>query len=141
MSHPIHPLIVHFPIACWSLVTIGDGLMFFGWALSFAPLINGMLLMGCIFALVAMLAGLYELLRLHIMEDVQQVVDCHMYAAVVTLCFYSISLFIRWNGGVPMPSVWALLGSFLGFVSLIVTGWYGGRLVYQYGVGLDKHSS
>ncbi|WP_343251093.1 DUF2231 domain-containing protein, partial [Pseudoxanthomonas sp. KAs_5_3] len=24
MRHPLHPALVHFPIACWSLATAGD---------------------------------------------------------------------------------------------------------------------
>ena len=136
MRHPLHPVVVHFPIACWSLVTLGDWVGIF-WANDLViALVQILLIIGCITALIAMMAGLYEITRLaDVSQPVQLLIDYHQYAAIISLSLYSMSLFIRWDSGITIQSLWVCLSSTAGFISLMVTGWYGGRLVYQHRVG------
>ncbi len=63
MRHPLHPALVHFPIACWSLAVVSDfASLWLGesaWRWS-----GGLLAVGCVVALAAMLAGLMEFSRI-----------------------------------------------------------------------------
>ncbi|MGE5167611.1 MAG: DUF2231 domain-containing protein, partial [Deltaproteobacteria bacterium] len=62
MRHPLHPALVHFPVACWSVATAADlASLHFGepaWRLA-----GALLVIGLVMAVPALLAGLYELTR------------------------------------------------------------------------------
>ena len=96
----------------------------------------GMLIfIGCISAIFAMAAGLYELSKINNNESITKTIDIHMYAAVIAWCFYSASLSLRWvDGAFVAANSWAIITSMTGFISLTIAGWQGANLVYQYGL-------
>lgn len=138
MRHPLHPALVHFPIACWSLATAGDlASPFLGepaWRLS------GMLhVAGSALALPAMLAGFVELLKVAEDSPAIKIANRHMAVVMTAFCFYAASLFLRLDGTTlqaPGPIETGL--GVAGFACLAVAGWLGGRLVYEFGVGRSK---
>jgi uncharacterized membrane protein len=133
--HPLHPALVHFPVACWSLATIAD----------FASLRLGqpawwlagvLLAIGTVAALAAMAAGLFEFAR--IAEGSPALADArrHMLLAMAAWVFYAASLVLRLKGATLVAPAWpALATSVAGFLCLGATGWLGGRLVYQHRIG------
>lgn len=138
MKHPLHPLIVHFPIACWSLSTLGDLVGIF-YSHNQTQTIGHLLFIGCISAIIAMAAGLYEVVKIKDSEQISTTIDHHMYAAMLTWTFYALSLYLRWDEDLfTNPTTWAIVTSVLGFVSLIVAGWYGATLVYKHGIGVNN---
>ena len=134
MRHPLHPALVHFPVACWSLAVAADfASLHFGaaaWAWS-----GGLLAVGCAMAVVAMLAGLLELARVPegvAMRDAY----LHMSAMLVALLLFATRLLLRLDHLKPLaPNIASLLLDTGGFLALAVGGWLGGKLVYGYGVG------
>lgn len=138
MRHPVHPALVHFPIACWSLAVAAD----FAFALwpervgvTYAPLL---LAVGCCMALAAMLAGLLELSRIEdgpVMKDVWM----HMGLMLAAFAFFALRLFLRLDGLTPLaPNALAYEVDVVGFVTLAAGGWCGGKLVYTHGIGVAK---
>ncbi|MGV6819021.1 MAG: DUF2231 domain-containing protein [Parvularcula sp.] len=134
MRHPLHPAIVHFPIACWSLASIADfaGLWLgeASWQWS-----GGLLAVGCGMAVVAILAGMFELSKV---PDGAPMRDtwAHMSAMLIAFGFFTARLVLRLDAIQPLPP--NTLSLFLdagGFVALGVGGWLGGRLVYRHGIG------
>ncbi|MGH8506719.1 MAG: DUF2231 domain-containing protein [Stenotrophobium sp.] len=132
--HPLHPALVHFPVACWSLATAADfASLWFGevaWRWS-----GGLLTVGCIMALAAMLAGLLELSR--VPEGAAlRAAYWHMTAMLAALALFSMRLLLRLDHLQPLApdrvSLWLDAG---GFLALAGGGWFGGLLVYRYGVG------
>ena len=123
MKHPIHPIVAHFPLVCWSLTSLGDLTnRFFDTQLSYS--IGIILSIGCISGIVAMIAGLLELTRIKSQDSISITAERHMNAAVLTWCLYTTSLFLRWdNGFVLHLNNWALITSLTGFLGLIITGW------------------
>ena len=141
MKHPLHPLIVHFPIACWSLSSLADLANLAGLVLTtnLAQAVGILMLIGCTSAILAMAVGLYDARQIYDNAQIENSVDKHMYAATTAWCFYSLSLYSRWDGHVfNNPNVTAIITSVIGLVILFVAGWYGATLVYQYGVGINK---
>ena len=134
MRHPLHPAIVHFPVACWSLAVAADAAgPWFGetvWRWS-----AGLLGVGCAMALPAMLAGLMELRRVPegvAMRDAY----AHMSAMLLAFVLFAARLLLRLEHGRPLPpDALALLLDAAGAVALLVGGWLGGRLVYGHGGG------
>ena len=134
MRHPLHPALVHFPVACWSLAVAADfASLHFGaaaWSWS-----GGLLAVGCAMAVVAMLAGLLELARVPegvAMRDAY----LHMSAMLVALLLFATRLLLRLDHLKPLaPNIASLLLDTGGFLALAVGGWLGGKLVYGHGVG------
>lgn len=134
MRHPLHPAIVHFPVACWSLAVAADfaGLHYGKPAWQLAALL---LAIGCGMAVVAMLAGMLELARV---PEGPPLRDAwwHMGLMSGALVGFSASLLLRLDGlqaGVPGTGLLALDG--IALAALLAGGWFGGRLVYGHGVG------
>jgi len=135
MRHPLHPALVHFPIACWSIATGADiaGL----WWPAAITLAAAVLIIGLVSALAAMTAGLVELRRIGGQHPASRDVDRHMIWAMSAWGLYAMSLFARLHGArlVP-PGMLAMSLSAAGFVCLAIAGWLGGRLVYHHGLGV-----
>ena len=137
MKHPLHPALVHFPVACWSLATLADiagqwstRWPFWQWSL-------GLLVVGCATGLAAAGAGLLELLKLSPVGPAMAVANHHMLMALTAWGLYAFSLLLRMDGMQPVPpGALALVLSGLGFLALGVTGWLGGKLVYVHGAGV-----
>lgn len=134
MRHPLHPVLVHFPVACWSLAVATDfASLHFGevaWRWS-----GGLLAVGCAMAAIAMLAGLLEFARVPegaAMRDAY----LHMGLMLAALCLFAARLLTRLDHFHPLaPNALSLLLDVAGFLMLSIGGWFGGRLVYGHGVG------
>jgi uncharacterized membrane protein len=140
MSHPLHPALVHFPIACWSLATVADvASLTLGKP---AWMLSGVLLaIGTVAALAAMATGFIELLKVDADHPATADLNRHMLLVMAAWSAYAASLFLRLDGrALGQPDAFALGLSFIGFVVLCVAGWFGGKLVYGYGLGVDRHA-
>jgi len=137
MSHPLHPALVHFPVACWSLATAAD-LASLAWgepAWRFAGIV---LVTGIGFSIPAMLAGFLELARLGPDSPAIKDVNRHMLMVMCALACYATSLFLRLHGTTLIaPGLLAIGLSVLGFLCLGAAGWLGGRLVYGHRLGVS----
>lgn len=137
MRHPLHPAIVHFPVACWSLAVAADfvgiwlGEPVWRWS-------GGLLSVGCAMAVVAMLAGMMELP--HVPEgDAMRDAWLHMGAMLIAFTLFAIRLFLGLDPARSFaPGGISLALDAGGFVALAAGGWFGGRLVYGHGVGGDR---
>ncbi|TEA78791.1 DUF2231 domain-containing protein [Allopusillimonas ginsengisoli] len=139
MRHPLHPALVHFPIACWSLAVIADfaslrlGEAAWRWS-------GGLLAVGCVMAIVAMLAGLLELQR--VPEGVPlRDTYLHMSIMIIAFILFTARLLLRLDHLQPLaPDKLSLLLDAAGFLALALGGWLGGRMVYGHGIGRDVSS-
>ena len=134
MRHPLHPALVHFPIACWSLAVVADfASLHFGsaaWSWS-----GGLIVVGCAMALVAMVAGMIELARVPEGPALRDAY-LHMVAMLAALTFFAARLLLRLDHFQPLaPDGLSLVLDGGGFLALGIGGWLGGRLVYGHGVG------
>lgn len=136
MRHPLHPALVHFPIACWSLAVVADfaGLYFGEQAWRWSA---GLLAVGCASALIAMIAGMVELARVP-EGDALRDVYWHLGLMLSALALFSTRLLLRLDHLQPLaPDVLSLLLDAAGFICLAIGGWLGGRLVYGHGIGRE----
>ncbi|KRE87191.1 hypothetical protein ASG75_03335 [Rhodanobacter sp. Soil772] len=141
MRHPLHPALVHFPIACWSLATAAD-LASPVWGEPAWRLAGVLLMAGVGFSIPAMLAGFLELAK--VAEDNPAIKDVnrHMIMVMSALTCYVVSLFLRLHGTELIePGLLAIGLSVLGFLCLGVAGWLGGKLVYGHRLGVSPPSA
>ncbi|MGH8117671.1 MAG: DUF2231 domain-containing protein [Rhodanobacteraceae bacterium] len=138
MRHPLHPILAHFPVACWSLATIADIA-----SPRYGPpawhLAGTLLWIGLLIAIPTILVGLFELIQGPREPAPVRAGFTHMGVMVLAFLLYAVSLLLRVHEGhIISPGVAARTLSVIGFVLLLVGGWLGGTLVYGYGVGGGK---
>jgi uncharacterized membrane protein len=135
MRHPLHPALVHFPVACWSLATAADIASLF-WGRPAWHLAGVLLVIGTACAVPAMLAGFMELIRIPEDSPAMKDVYRHMLAVMGALTAYAVSLFMRLDGTTLTAPGHVEIGlSVLGFLFLGWAGWLGGKLVYTHRLG------
>ena len=141
MSHPLHPALVHFPIACWSLATAADVASLW-WGKPAWMLAGVLLALGTLIALAAMATGFIELMKVGAEHPATRDLNRHLLLMLSAWCLYATSLFLRLQGTrLTQPDIVDLSLSVVGFVVLGIGGWFGGKLVYVHGVGVEKHPS
>lgn len=134
MRHPLHPALVHFPVACWSLAVVADfaSLHFGAAAWSWSA---GLLAVGCAMAVVAMLAGMLELPRVPEGPALRDAY-LHMGLMLTALTLFAARLLLRVDHFTPLaPDALSLALDACGFLALAGGGWMGGKLVYGHGIG------
>jgi len=138
MSHPLHPALVHFPIACWSLATIAD-VMSPWWGKPAWQLAGVLMAIGLVTAIAAMASGFVELIKIDEANPALRDGNRHMLFVIAAWTGYATSLFLRCQGmSLNAPGTLAITISVAGFVCLGIAGWLGGKLVYQHGVGRTR---
>lgn len=142
MSFPIHPLLVHFPIALFSVGSVLALLYLLGWRrLAAAPLLAwGMLALGWLGLFAAILTGLIDRNREGSDAALLAVLNPHTALGFALLAVYGWLLYwrLRWADVLDRPALRARLVLLLalGLAVLLVESWLGGRLVYELGVGV-----
>ena len=138
-GHPVHTMLVHFPIALWSLASICDGVAIFGYPDAWRAS-TWLMGIGLFIAVIAMIPGLIDLAKLP--EDARVTGITHMSFMGLAWLFYLLSLVFHIDQGTisSAPNIWGLALGTVGFGCLSIGGYYGAELVYRHGAGriLDK---
>lgn len=139
---PLHPALIHFPIAAWTLALVGDGVYAFyheplWWQVAYWAIAAGV-----VTGLVAMVAGLIELAVIPDNHPAWRSAILHMTLMGGSWLLFTINLLLREPTATAQPTAFWLPPclSLLAMVLLIVGGHYGARLVYHYGVGVSMGS-
>ncbi|MEX1057338.1 MAG: DUF2231 domain-containing protein [Natronospirillum sp.] len=136
-GHPIHPLLIHFPVAALiGLVGTDLGYLFTGdpfWARASVWLVGVGMAGGW-------MSGIVGLLDLSSVYRIRRLVAawCHGIIAVMLLSLATLNWLLRVTddpAAVIMP--WGLYLTLLSGLLVAVTGALGGQLVYEYGVAVD----
>ena len=138
LKHPIHPMLIPFPIALWIFSFVCDVIYALGWGgtvwndLAFYSMAGGV-----VGALIAAVPGYIDYRSLSD-PKVKRIGWWHM---VINLCIavlFAINLWLRVGSqpGAALPMVL----SFIGIAMLGVSGWLGGELVYVHGVAVEPQS-
>ena len=133
---PWHPMLVHFPIALTLMALvfalIGGRSLDSDWYKAAVRLSR----IAALCCWPAVIAGLLEAQRLGIHHPV---VDNHRNAALVLTGFLNIGVSIHWflSRKAGQYAGWFLIGMLTVAAALtLTTGYWGGRMVYEYGLGV-----
>ncbi|TAK81902.1 MAG: DUF2231 domain-containing protein [Betaproteobacteria bacterium] len=130
-KHPIHPMIVPIPIGLWLFSLICDLVHRFGatspnWeVVAWYTMIGGI-----VGALIAAVPGLIDLLSLP--RNVKRTAIAHMAINLTIVALFILNAFVRRNG----VNDGAILLSVIAIALLLVSGWLGGKMVYEQGVAV-----
>ena len=131
-GHPIHPMLVPFPIVCFILTFVLDILYTRG-NTGVAHASNWLLAIGLAFAVLAALAGLTDFLGEKRIQGGDAVK--HMLANVTAVVLEVINLLLR-RGNPDFIGSTGVYISLVVVLILLYSGWKGGDLVYKHGMGV-----
>jgi uncharacterized membrane protein len=137
-THPIHPMLVPFPIVCFILTFVCDILYTQGHT-ELATASNWLLIIGLVMGALAAVAGLTDFLgdqRLRGLADALK----HMLANVTAVVLEIVNLFLRLKDSASIGSTGVYI-SLVVVLILLYSGWKGGDLVYRHGVGVHDRSN
>ena len=96
---------------------------------------------GLVSGLIAGGFGLVDLLAIPSGTRAARVGIFHALLNVVVLGFFAVSFAMRTMTTAPLPNGLMIAVSGVGLALALVSGWLGGELVEQLGVGVDDHAS
>jgi len=138
--HPIHPMVVHFPIALLITSVVFDFLSTRWHHKSFQDAGFYTLIAGLLGAAVAVLTGA---MAEELAEDKgipESVLEIHEALGYATLLFFigllALRLLMRWKLISERPALYLAMGV-AGIVILSAAGYFGGSLVYDFGAGVS----
>lgn len=143
-GHPIHPMIIPFPIALWVFSLVAD--IIYLWrgnpvwrdSIAFYALLAGM-----IGAVAAAVFGLIDWLSLTD-KAVVKIANWHARLNVIALFVFAGSFYLRTTSGSSLVSgsyTIPLMLSILGVVLITISGWLGGEMVFKHGVAVSSNSA
>ncbi len=141
LRHPIHPMLVHFPIGFLVLSFLLDLV-----SLAFPEvpnLVRGSfytMLFGVIAALLAAVPGFVDYSDIRRDHPGKVTATRHMTLNLMVVAIYGINLWIRSAAlNDPKIGLLPLLLSIIGISLLSASGYLGGRLVYDEGIAVGRH--
>jgi len=142
-GHPIHPMIIPFPIALWVFSLIADLIYLWGgnplWRdyIAFYTLLGGI-----IGGAAAAVPGVIDWLSLKDREVVK-IANWHARLNVIALLIFAASFYLRTTSGAALvtDNYTIPVGlSVLGVILIAISGWLGGEMVFKHGVAVDQQS-
>jgi uncharacterized membrane protein len=139
-GHPIHPMLIPFPIALWVFSLIAD--LIYLWRdnpvwrdyVAFYALLAGI-----IGAALAAVFGIVDWLSIKDRE-VKKIADWHARLNVIALLIFAASFYLRTAGGARLVSgsyTIPLALSVVGVILITISGYLGGELVFKHGVAVN----
>lgn len=133
-EHPIHPMLVAFPIGLFAFSFISD-LIFLGTGdVLWSDVAYYNMAGGIVGGLVAAIPGALDLFAMpH--SKMRAIGVVHMVINLFVVALFAINFWVR--GGVAPEAIGPVWLSGLGIALLAVSGWLGGEMVYVHGAGVS----
>lgn len=133
-GHPLHPILVAFPIAFFTGTVVADGLTLFGNDQKHLAAVLGPA--GVICALLAAVPGIIDYFyTIPPHSSAKKRGTRHGLINILVVILFATAYALRHNGDVSFTLVFIL--EVLGFALLGVAGWLGGTLVYRNQIAVD----
>lgn len=134
-SHPLHPILVSFPIAFFAGTLLFDALVFFIGDAALADTARYLNIVGIVSALVAALPGFIDYLAT--IPPKSSAKKRGLKHGVLNVGVVLLFIVILWLRAQNTNALSLLLLDVAGVVGLVVSGWMGGTLVHRNQIGVD----
>ncbi|PTY06233.1 hypothetical protein DB347_12355 [Opitutaceae bacterium EW11] len=139
---PVHAALVHLPLACFSVAAVLDlaSWLVSGSDIQFQPAAFWSIAAGVVTALVAALFGFADFISIRQDHPARKQALWHMALNVAAVLIFAASLLLR-RGQLDAdrtPAA-ALAATLIGYGALMVSGYIGGHMVYNDGIGVGRH--
>jgi uncharacterized membrane protein len=141
-GHPIHPMLIPFPLALWVTSFVVDILFYFLRHPTLLVIAKFMIAAGCLGAIAAAIPGFIDWLAIK-NGDVKKVANWHARLNIVALVVFAISFFLRLGSYSDLVSrrlTVPFLLSLVGVILISISGWLGGELVFRHGLGQTRNA-
>lgn len=133
--HPLHPILIPFPIACFVGVLITDIIYWRTADIMWSDFSAWLVTVGVVLGILAAIAGLVDFLGDRQVRSASPAWP-HMIGNLIALVLAVLNMLVHthdaWTSVVP----WGLALSAAVVVVVAITGWLGWSLVHRYGVGV-----
>ena len=141
LKHPLHPLLIHFPIGLFLLNMVLDWLTWIG--PDSAMLATGAFAsigLGLLTAAIAAVPGFADYSDIRRDHPAKRTATAHMLLNLWAVTLYAVNFAVRWEQGVlsPTPPL-PLALSVMGMAIIGASGWLGGTMVYDDGIAVGRH--
>jgi uncharacterized membrane protein len=140
-KHPIHPMLIPFPIALWVFSLIADVIYIWRGDPVWRDFIAFYTLMaGIIGGTMAAVPGLIDWLSLKDPEVVK-IANWHARLNVIALLIFAASFYLRTASGASIVGgsyTIPVALSVIGVILIAISGWLGGELVFNHGVAVSR---
>jgi uncharacterized membrane protein len=138
-DHPIHPMLIPFPIVCFILTFVADILYTRTHDAMWATASMWLLVVGLVMAALAAVAGLTDFLgddRIRGSSDALK----HMLANVTAVVLELVNVILRWRDTGFIDSTGVYISGIVVLI-LLYSGWKGGDLVFRHGIGVNDSAN
>lgn len=143
-GHPIHPMLIPFPLALWTTSFAVDVVFYFLRSPTLVIISKFLIAAGCLGALAAAVPGIIDWLSIKDAK-VKRIANWHARLNIIALIIFALSLYLRMKVGahwVNYSLKIPFLLSLVGVVLISISGWLGGALSFEHGVGVKpQHDS
>jgi uncharacterized membrane protein len=138
-GHPIHPMLIPFPIGLWVFSLIADIIYLWRGNPGWEWMASWTLLAGCLGAIAAAVFGIIDYFAIKD-KEVAKVANWHARLNVLALLLFAAGWYLRRgidyenvNGRLTLP----IALSVVGVITVSISGYLGGELVFKHGVGVN----
>lgn len=140
-GHPIHPMLIVFPLGLLAISVIFDILYYVTGTSGFATAAFWNIIAGVVLGLVAAIFGLLDFLAIPDGTRAKRIGALHGLGNVVIVVLFFVSWLLRLGAPSYQPSVVGFVLEIIGVGLALVTGWLGGELVDRLGVGVSRDAN
>jgi uncharacterized membrane protein len=142
LGHPLHPAVVHLPTALFPAALIFDVLALAG--IGGSAMVNAAfwcIVGGLVVVLLAVPTGLADWWEIKPEKPAYKLGIYHMSLNGVVAVIFVVNMLIRMDDRTAGAPTWVQFTlSLIGTILLAVSGYIGGRMVYEHGVGVARMS-
>ncbi|HYJ47121.1 MAG TPA: DUF2231 domain-containing protein [Pyrinomonadaceae bacterium] len=142
MRHPIHPMLIPFPIALWVFSFVADLVYLWRSNVGWEWMAYWTILSGCVGAVAAAVFGIIDYFAIKD-KEVAKIAGWHARINVLALVLFAVSWYFRRgvdfanpNGKLTLP----IALSAVGIIAVTISGWLGGELVFKHGVAVNPQN-
>lgn len=141
IRHPLHPFLVHFPIGLFVFSFLLDAASYLvppGQKLVAAAFYT--MAAGVVTAILAAVPGLIDYLDIRTDHPAKRTATTHMTLNLIVVALYASNLGVRYSTlSAEQTELAPFILSISGIVLLSISGYLGGTLVYDDGIGVGRH--
>ncbi|MFD2740660.1 DUF2231 domain-containing protein [Sulfitobacter aestuarii] len=137
-GHPLHPMLVSFPIVCFTLTLLTDIAYWRTSNLMWQHFSEWLLFAGLIIGGLAALAGVIDVIASKRIRSLK-LVWFHALGNVVVLGLALVNSLVHAGDGWTAVVPWGLTLSAVTVAIMLVTGWLGASMIYKHRVGVSHH--
>lgn len=137
LGHPLHPMLVHLPIGLWVLSFVLDVIALTTKSAPTAQAAMIVLVTGVAVSVLTMVTGFADFFDIRADHPARRTATWHMVLNLCAVAVFGVSTLLRLRDA--GPSILPTVISAVGVILISISGYLGGVLVYDDGIGVGRH--